>query len=55
MGFPQGDWEDIKKMPEHITFTKVKYNFTRLYTKIKSGFPTARLHPVQLAKIFGKT
>jgi len=22
MGFPQGDWEDIKKMPEHITFTK---------------------------------
>ena len=23
MGFPAGDWEDIKKMPEHITFTKV--------------------------------
>lgn len=22
MGFPAGDWEDIKKMPEHITFTK---------------------------------
>ena len=22
MGFPGGDWDDIKKMPEHITFSK---------------------------------
>jgi len=22
MGFPGGDWEDIKKMPEHLTFSK---------------------------------
>lgn len=22
MGFPAGDWEDIKKMPEHMTFQK---------------------------------
>ena len=22
MGFPAGDWEDIRKMPEHVTFVK---------------------------------